>query len=635
MDYDIINYTNGLYDEDFYNGNRHMFTDTLEHDVMNPVLEKPSLEDSKIGTTSIKQKPLVRKITPKIYPPTIQNTIPQSNPTTSAKKEVDTTFQSVANDNIPIKKPQRKKMLKEKPSVVPIDTEGKPSATDRIIDDYYKINPKPSNTDTSNKHRSTPTVVPTSSAPKKQTPSTNPDTDPDMFNKSDVDNLKTKNYTEIATQIAGKIKLGYKPPIYECKPDTYTNIYALSDIHADYKTLLTKLYNLGIIGNIKPLNDNDSIRNFFIQGLSATWEKPKSLLIICGDIIDGCRETTTKKTEVTDPDGTCEILLHMFLRNLKLKAQDKGSDVILLLGNHDQDLFMNTEYPGKKTYYKNFSHKTSQDYFGSYDNKLTVLRHFYKNFTYFFGVLKNATTSKNIEKYDLIFVHAGIHPDHNDFYLENHYFEGLVNKQKSINYNNNQIDVFLKANNGTLYNHSIVGALWTRGYTESYNFKTKQNPKAACTDFKELPTIIVGHCPNYYHKYKQNKSDERPCTQKGEDRDHSNCIYPKCFHDNNPKIINIDTVMSEAFGTDQDPNSEILFIEKNNGTYTFSSMFLKNNKVRTYDLIHAKQDGSKGGKKRKTTRRTTRKTTRKSTRKTKRKTTRRTKRKTKRKTARK
>lgn len=543
--------------------------------------------------------------------------------------EITSLTHDLHDETYPIKeKPQRK--ITRKPTVVQINTD---SLTDRIIEEYNK------------NHPSTLTVVPTSFTPTKQPSSANPDTDPDMFNESDVANLNTKNYTKIATQIAEKIKVGYNPPIYECKPETYTNIYALSDIHADYKTLLTKLYNLGIIGNINlPSNDKDdsSIRKFFIQGLSATWKNPNSLLIICGDIIDGHR-----KEDVTDPDGTCEILLHMFLRNLKLKAQKQGSDVILLLGNHDQDLFNNTRLDGGVTYYNHYSHEKSKEYFGSHTNKLTVLRDFYKNFTYFFGVLKNDTTGNNINKYDLIFVHAGIHSDsiandignHNSvFYFLNSIQTELTKKQKDVT---NEIDTVLKYKADVATN--LNGALWTRAYSENYGFYEHQNPKI-CKIFKELPTIIVGHCINSHHKYTQNHDESRPCTGKSHywqddskimRKGNGNCIYPKCFHGSHPKIINIDTIMSEAYGG-QDPNSEILFIEKKNGAYTFSSMFLKKDEsVGTYDLIQAKQEGFKGGKKRKTKRKSTRRTKRKSTRKTKRKSTRKTSRKSSRRTKRK
>lgn len=103
----------------------------------------------------------------------------------------------------------------------------------------------------------------------------------------------------------------------------YDTIYAMSDIHADYVTFVTYLINFGIVGdNINQYIEKNVYDSRIITELKWTAGN-KKVLVICGDIVDGKRYdgNTEEYVEVHDDRGFFEILLHMFLRNLKIAAK--------------------------------------------------------------------------------------------------------------------------------------------------------------------------------------------------------------------------------------------------------------------------------------------------------------------------
>ena len=69
------------------------------------------------------------------------------------------------------------------------------------------------------------------------------------------------------------------------------------------------------------------------------WRAPKTLLVICGDLIDGLRGGDG----TGDALGSYEFLLHCLLFNLRIQARTMGSDVRFTIGNHDAGTV--TAYP--------------------------------------------------------------------------------------------------------------------------------------------------------------------------------------------------------------------------------------------------------------------------------------------------
>jgi hypothetical protein len=446
------------------------------------------------------------------------------------------------------------------------------------------------------------------------------------FEKSLTDD---SDIMSIDIEIVHKLLKNDPDPVTHYYRDDYDTIYTMSDIHADYKTFLTHLQNFGIIERAN-IDDIYNISNI----TDVEWKcGPRTLLVICGDIVDGKRGNVEVKD---DNQGLYEILLHAFLRNLKISAQEKGSDVILLYGNHDVRMFKfrHTDIPDGMTLkmIEKFMHTNAKKRYNKYVNKekiyiqhsnhirAYILKPFYKQFTLFFGIV-NKGFFKN--KFDMLFIHGGFHNKSNtkDMLIS------IENLQDNLMKNFDNNEVFQSIMNELSKPDS---AMWTRYYTEG-NFIKKQNPKE-CDKVKNFPTVIVGHCQNSNHNYLQNDDDERPCTktilrspqinEDGEIINHTsstpNCIYPKCYtYKKTPKIINIDNILSSCF---EDHNSELyemLKIKKKGGEKKFSkfsSVFIKDGKVNEYNLEEAYQETSsptKGGRTKHKRRRKSKKATKK------------------------
>lgn len=404
-------------------------------------------------------------------------------------------------------------------------------------------------------------------------------------------------------------------PVTHYHRNDYDTIYTMSDIHADYKTFLTHLQNFGIIERAN-IDDIYNISNI----TDVKWKcGSRTLLVICGDIVDGKRG----EREVKDEQGTYEILLHAFLRNLKISAQEKGSDVILLYGNHDVRMFnfrhMNIPKHLSLDDIQKFMHSNAQKLYNAYVDKKNIfiqhsnhirayiLKPFYKQFTLFFGIENNNVFKT---KFDMLFIHGGFH---------NHQ---LNPKDMLISIKNLQDNLMKNFDNDKVF-QSIMkelsepdSAMWTRYYTEG-NFIEKQNPEE-CDKVENFPTVIVGHCRNSNHNYLQNDDDERPCTKNKNKYSMPNCIYPKCYTDKKtPKIINIDNILSSCYQYHNSELYEMLKIEKKGDEKKFSkfsSVFIKDGKVNEYNLVKAYQETSsptKGGRTKHKRRRKSKKATKK------------------------
>jgi hypothetical protein len=154
---------------------------------------------------------------------------------------------------------------------------------------------------------------------------------------------------------------GYKQ---ECS--NYDAIYAMGDLHADYASFYKRLENFKLInaptksneeGNVKIDIKNPVDSKNYLPTLTSEfeWIPERTLLVITGDIIDGCRDGK----DIDDPYGSSELLLHMFLKNLKFKAMKKQSNVICIFGNHDMFLF----FPEKKSLLTEYVHTRAINFF--------------------------------------------------------------------------------------------------------------------------------------------------------------------------------------------------------------------------------------------------------------------------------
>lgn len=382
--------------------------------------------------------------------------------------------------------------------------------------------------------------------------------------------------------------------------EKYEKIYAISDLHADYSTFYKRLIDFGLIEapkeNLtkpeKELTNTEKVEEIYkISKLyDFTWLKQNTILVICGDIIDGRRKVPDKVVkEVYDPKGFFELYLHIFLKNLKAKALEHNSDVICVLGNHDVMMF-----PENQGNYNAYVHRSARDFYGSQEVRRNLLAPFYLNNFYFQYVLK----SKN-EPQKFVFAHASLHKDEDWKYLDDEnktdthtkFFTTMKDAfilGRTVHDSLGPHDSTYKINTFYEYNNEEDTVVWDKRYA---NIDIKQDDKLKCKKFPDNTTVIVGHCTCDMHKY----FFDRPCQQ------NDSCIYSKCSELINgnsnkyyPKLIMIDTRMSNCFRGDLGMTEpiEILEITKGESKYMpfekFSSIYFNGKTLEEYDLMDSR-----------------------------------------------
>jgi hypothetical protein len=128
----------------------------------------------------------------------------------------------------------------------------------------------------------------------------------------------------------------------------FDRVFVTSDIHADLRKFVQLLVACGLI-TIEPYTHEDiyALQHPSLQQTQkiydivwhARWVASKTLLVICGDLIDGKRGSGG----TGDARGSYEFLLHCLLFNLRIQARTLGSEVRFTIGNHDAGTV--TAYP--------------------------------------------------------------------------------------------------------------------------------------------------------------------------------------------------------------------------------------------------------------------------------------------------
>lgn len=399
--------------------------------------------------------------------------------------------------------------------------------------------------------------------------------------------IEDKRYYRIFNNIWGPLRntlgeMSIKNNSHQQNCSEYDQIYALGDLHADYASFYKRLENFGLItppmkiGEETPLDikfENLTLEDLEKLTAEFEWIPRRTLLVICGDIVDGGRG---KDYQVQDNYGSSELLLHVFLKNLKFKARQYESDVICIYGNHDMMLFYHNIED-----YQQYVHKTAKFFFGNYKNRAKWLTPFYKhNFYFVFELMDDKG------KAEIRFAHGALHTSESNRSLydetiklqtetlknfESFYSDETKNsaeKKNSLSDNSELTKQWLPYLDDPKYKDKYndpKSVVWQR----TYNLFEENDNKCNTTNngdppIVDGPTIVVGHCQSKHQTYPQPSEDKRLCTEDGTDK--SRCIYPKCFDKNGiPKIVMVDTAMSNCFNRDygKDMRSvEILLIRK-------------------------------------------------------------------------
>jgi hypothetical protein len=338
----------------------------------------------------------------------------------------------------------------------------------------------------------------------------------------------------------------------------YKNIFAMSDIHADLHKFKQNLADNGIINSQNELMLLDSLVNI-------EWIAPdNSLLVIIGDIIDGRRYEEKEKEKiktifwfnVNDEIGNIEVLLHIYIHNLRIKAKEKNSEVLFTFGNHDIGSLIGL--------YDVYVTKYAKDFFsGEIEIRKTTLLPFYKNSPYIFlDIFKS--------EHIIRFLHAGL-PYGGEVADEK--LQSLVLDKKDLP-GEKQIEVnghsktykFFNIQKELISNFDWGFDLLTKymlKYSDTdseetvniFTNKTYYDPKSLCVSKKllKLPYLmIIGHCITHnvvkeaeFHKiFVGNKDTYSHCSAHG-------CVALGCIEkigsEIKPKLIYVDTGSSQCF----------------------------------------------------------------------------------------
>jgi hypothetical protein len=364
---------------------------------------------------------------------------------------------------------------------------------------------------------------------------------------------------------------GIIPQSHNIDLSKYKTVYITSDIHADVRRFLDVLIREEII--TIPKNSDNVIFNPFSDHIYDTefidriqFNKDKTLLLILGDLIHGYRNSNS----VNDKYGHFELLLHVILFNLRFQARSMNSEILFTLGNHDyHHLFIPDgmdpliNYSHSINYFKNNDYKTSIKLFRE------ALIPFYALSPYIMLNLKH----NDVTEFSCI--HAGFHDNTEDITKAIETIQQKINK-KDIKGTKGIYELTnLKGDELAILSKNY-GGLWTRSYASD---DTK------CSDLKEMSTIVVGHCPTPVNAWRIDKILNGEKANKTELDDESKpdpslkvkvsydncgeshgCVVADCYDtpDKRPKLIFVDTMMSDAFRGDNqgtNRNVEVLMLE--------------------------------------------------------------------------
>jgi hypothetical protein len=389
-------------------------------------------------------------------------------------------------------------------------------------------------------------------------------------NQTNQYNANNKVLTQIKKHVEPNIDINVDSSKYD-------KIYAIGDIHADY----IRFYNL-LLENMlikgEPMTEENQYEPSLITDVQ--WNNKRTLLVICGDLVDGKRDGNSVK----DPRGSFELLIFIFLFDLKHKAKQNESDVIFIFGNHDAMIFEETNYRIK--IYKDYMHDTAKKFWwnGNDDdsnyfiNRRNTLAEFYKISPY---MLYNVNSKTNEKK--ITFLHAGFTDISKRDDYENQNTNLIKNlKEKNIINNDKIFSTYLSikkyGNEDLLWNRKI-NDLKSEYYCNEY-IKDKTNT-----------TFVVGHCPTIsaFGGLELKETPKHNCDHshyvhpksKINEAEKFNCIHPTCFNkDDYPNVIMIDVALSYPMScinennqcVDGNQNLEILLIEIKKDDISFYSV---------------------------------------------------------------
>jgi len=306
---------------------------------------------------------------------------------------------------------------------------------------------------------------------------------------------------------------------------SFDSVFVTSDIHADLYKLNFLLSAAGLIDSTGA-EERDQILNGF------NWLKPRTLLVIVGDIVDGAREGVA---EIYDPVGDIELLLHVYLYNLRLKARSVGSEIRIIIGNHDYHSAIKINSDDMPDFYNAWVHQSAKVFFGTRDIRRLCLLPFYMCSPYFFLRIED----------EIAFVHGGLH---------SYYNSDIVNLAQDVSMFQTELDKTGNLSTMSDEAHSLYstlafpgpagltgGPLWTRYYSLG---KTDEVCANLGNPFK---MIVVGHCRTDQCNRTPGSLMNEISMKFGSACSNGGCVLLGCDKAGAPQVGFVDISMSSAF----------------------------------------------------------------------------------------
>jgi hypothetical protein len=231
----------------------------------------------------------------------------------------------------------------------------------------------------------------------------------------DDDDRKDKGRLALCKSIHTKV-FGYGNSItknHKINCENYDNIYITSDIHGDYRKFLqtmlenrlVKIQNEDINTTIDDIykDDNQMYHAKYIQNIEWIGGE-RTLLVIDGNLIGGNYQKYNY-----DPKGIFEVLIHIFIHNLRIKALAKNSNIIFTFGMDEFGGLISIDLDGSTVpSYLRTPTETQIFYQNRAGLRVVYLLPFYYNSPYLFLDFQYENKTK------FICVSGGIHQDTTD-----------------------------------------------------------------------------------------------------------------------------------------------------------------------------------------------------------------------------
>jgi hypothetical protein len=328
----------------------------------------------------------------------------------------------------------------------------------------------------------------------------------------------------------------------------FSRVFVTSDVHADLRKFVQILRACGLVsigkhGHGDIYGGDGKNQNIYEIAWEVRWEAESTLLVICGDLVDGFRSGVG----TGDARGSYEFLLHCLLFNLRIQARAKGSEVQFTIGNHDSSTV--TAFPvgyilGEKfveTFHLNFApsgctvrlakERRRNGGWVEMFRRRDMLMPFYACSPYIMLTFGR-----------MAFVHGGFVDEKKE--QKKNIYEDALGRQRLLN--NAPLDKdtdLVRFFAPTMSSSSETDAMWVRGYAKSGHERACDPANAAHQQFK---LIAVGHCVTHSEAYATSYEGGQ-CDHHGTKRGEKGCVVTRECK-NGPLIALVDTGMSAALG---------------------------------------------------------------------------------------